>query len=87
MERVPVLETADIASVVAGPITYSPDVLPMLGPSPEVPNMWLAVGSGYGIIHAGESNVFWISLPSRPGMLSRLRLGTNWRAAVFVRMA
>ena len=53
MERVPVLANADIASVVAGPITYSPDILPMLGPSLELPNMWLAVGTGYGIIHAG----------------------------------
>ena len=53
MERVPLIENADIASVVAGPITYSPDVLAMLGPAPEVHNMWLAVGTGYGIIHAG----------------------------------
>ena len=53
MERVPVLADANITSVVAGPITYSPDVLAMLGPAFDVPNMWLAVGSGYGIIHAG----------------------------------
>ena len=53
MERIPVLADANIASVVAGPITYSPDVLPMIGPAFGVPNMWLAVGTGYGIIHGG----------------------------------
>jgi len=58
MERFPVLQTADIASVVAGPITYSPDVLPMLGPDIEVPNMWLAIGTGYGIIHSGIVQYF-----------------------------
>lgn len=53
MERIPVLADANITSVVAGPITYSPDVLPMIGPAFDVPNMWLAVGTGYGIIHGG----------------------------------
>ncbi len=31
---------------------YSPDVLPMIGPSLQ-PNMWLAVGFSYGIVHGG----------------------------------
>ena len=35
-------------SVVNGPITYTPDLLPMVGPT-LLPNMWLAVGFGYGI--------------------------------------
>ena len=53
MEMMPVLKTAEIASVVAGPITYAPDVLGLLGPSHEVYNYWLATASGYGIIHSG----------------------------------
>lgn len=53
MERIPVLGNANIASVVSGPITYSPDVLPITGPAFDIPNMWLAVGTGYGIIHGG----------------------------------
>ena len=53
MEMIPVLKTAEIASVVAGPITYAPDVLGLLGPSHEVYNYWLATASGYGIIHSG----------------------------------
>ena len=56
MEMIPVLKTAEIASVVAGPITYSPDVVGLLGPSHEVYNYWLATGSGYGIIHSGRND-------------------------------
>ncbi|KAJ6669846.1 hypothetical protein lerEdw1_000395 [Lerista edwardsae] len=53
MEMVPVLKQADIINVVAGPITYSPDILPMVGPHQGVRNYWVAIGFGYGIIHAG----------------------------------
>ncbi|XP_078718033.1 LOW QUALITY PROTEIN: dimethylglycine dehydrogenase, mitochondrial [Lampetra fluviatilis] len=53
MQRVPVLQKAEIVSVVAGPITYTPDLLPMLGPHVGLANYWVAVGFGYGIIHAG----------------------------------
>ncbi|XP_067007200.2 dimethylglycine dehydrogenase, mitochondrial [Anabrus simplex] len=52
MELVPCLSTANIQTVVCGPITYTPDLLPMVGPT-RLPGMWLAVGFGYGIIHAG----------------------------------
>ena len=40
--------STSIQSVVNGPITYTPDLLPMVGPT-LLPNMWLAVGFGYGI--------------------------------------
>ncbi|XP_053151412.1 dimethylglycine dehydrogenase, mitochondrial [Hemicordylus capensis] len=53
METVPILKQADIINIVAGPITYSPDILPMVGPHQGVQNYWVAVGFGYGIIHAG----------------------------------
>ena len=54
MKRTPVLANAEIASVVSGPMTYSPDAIPLLGPDAEVPNMWLALGTGYGIGLAGK---------------------------------
>lgn len=44
MERVPVLQTAEIRSVVSGPITYTPDLMPMLGPYQGLDNYWVAVG-------------------------------------------
>ncbi|NXI07834.1 M2GD protein, partial [Irena cyanogastra] len=53
MEMVPVLRKADIINTIAGPITYSPDILPMVGPHQGVRNYWVAIGFGYGIIHAG----------------------------------
>ena len=54
MDRFPCLEDANISSVVAGPITYTPDILPMIGPFPEIHNYWVAIGFGYGVIHAGN---------------------------------
>lgn len=53
MKRTPVLANAEITSVVSGPITYSPDAIPLVGPDARVPNMWLALGTGYGIGLAG----------------------------------
>lgn len=47
MEMVPVLKTADIVNIVSGPITYTPDLLPMVGPHQGVRNYWTAIGFGY----------------------------------------
>ncbi|MEE6458505.1 hypothetical protein FKM82_000312 [Ascaphus truei] len=58
MEMVPVLKQADIINIVSGPITYTPDILPMVGPHQGVQNYWVAVGFGYGIIHAGGIGKF-----------------------------
>ncbi|PWA26835.1 hypothetical protein CCH79_00001166 [Gambusia affinis] len=63
MEMVPVLKKADIINVVSGPITYTPDLLPMVGPYQGVRNYWTAIGFGYGVIHAGGIGKFlsdWI---------------------------
>uniref|UniRef100_A0A4W4E4C9 Dimethylglycine dehydrogenase n=1 Tax=Electrophorus electricus TaxID=8005 RepID=A0A4W4E4C9_ELEEL len=63
MEMVPVLKHADIINIVSGPITYTPDLLPMVGPHQGVQNYWTAIGFGYGIIHAGGVGKFlsdWI---------------------------
>lgn len=63
MEMVPVLKKADIINIVSGPITYTPDLLPMVGPHQGVRNYWTAIGFGYGVIHAGGIGKFlsdWI---------------------------
>jgi len=52
MNAFPCFQEAEIQSVVNGPITYTPDLLPMVGPT-LLPDMWLAVGFGYGIVHGG----------------------------------
>ncbi|XP_037094582.1 dimethylglycine dehydrogenase, mitochondrial-like, partial [Pollicipes pollicipes] len=54
---------ASIQSVVNGPITYSPDVLPMVGPT-LLPNMWAAVGFSYGIVFVAPNTA---SHPCRYG--------------------
>ncbi|XP_073791697.1 dimethylglycine dehydrogenase, mitochondrial [Danio rerio] len=63
MEMVPVLKNADIINIVSGPITYTPDLLPMIGPHQGARNYWTAIGFGYGIIHSGGVGRFlsdWI---------------------------
>ena len=46
MEICPLLEKAEIIQCVSGPITYTPDVLPMVGPYQGLHNYWCAVGFG-----------------------------------------
>ncbi|KAG5834288.1 hypothetical protein ANANG_G00259960 [Anguilla anguilla] len=69
MEMVPVLKNADIINIVSGPITYTPDLLPMVGPHQGVQNYWTAIGFGYGVIHAGGMGKFlsdWIMTGEPP---------------------
>ena len=44
MELVPCLQTAEIMRMVSGPITYTPDLLPMIGPYQGLSNYWVAIG-------------------------------------------
>jgi len=53
MDMVPALRDAEIQRTVCGPMTYTPDLLPMVGPVRGLRNYWCAVGFGYGVIHAG----------------------------------
>ncbi|KIC12552.1 hypothetical protein RA19_01340 [Leisingera sp. ANG-M1] len=58
MSRVPLLERAGIARVVHGPIPYTPDERPLIGPHPGLPNMWLNCGTAIGIIQGGGMGRF-----------------------------
>lgn len=63
MNLTPCFRNASIQTIVAGPITYSPDVLPLVGPHQGLHNYWVAVGFGYGIIHScgiGKYLADWI---------------------------
>jgi dimethylglycine dehydrogenase len=57
MQRVPVLANATVKRVVNGPITYTPDENPLLGPAPGLRNFWLACGYSFGITQAGGSGM------------------------------
>ncbi|XP_078684529.1 dimethylglycine dehydrogenase, mitochondrial-like isoform X2 [Branchiostoma floridae x Branchiostoma belcheri] len=55
MEMIPAVRDADITRDVCGPITCTPDHLPLVGPfmAPGLRNYWLAAGVFGGVIHSG----------------------------------
>ena len=53
MERVPILATAGLSKVINGPIPYTPDGNPLIGPMPGVPNAFEACVFTFGICQAG----------------------------------
>lgn len=53
VQRIPILANTGIKRVVNGPITYTPDESPLLGPAPGLRNFWLACGFSFGITQAG----------------------------------
>jgi dimethylglycine dehydrogenase len=70
MERVPCLESAGIKRIINGPMIFSPDLGPLLGPHPALTNYFCATGvmtgfnQGPGI---GKVLAEWI-LEGEPGM-------------------
>ncbi len=53
MARVPALARAGVQRIVNGPITYTPDGNPLIGPAFGLPGFWLACGLSFGITQAG----------------------------------
>ncbi|WP_127104451.1 GcvT family protein [Pararhodobacter zhoushanensis] len=53
MARVPLLEKAKLQKVINGPIPYTPDGNPLIGPMPGVPNAFEACVFTFGICQAG----------------------------------
>ncbi|MCA3445961.1 MAG: GcvT family protein [Rhodobacter sp.] len=53
MARVPLLEKAALAKVINGPIPYTPDGNPLIGPMPGVPDAFEACVFTFGICQAG----------------------------------
>ena len=53
MARVPILAKAGVGKVINGPIPYSPDGLPLIGPMPGVRNAFEACAFTFGITQAG----------------------------------
>jgi dimethylglycine dehydrogenase len=58
IERVPALGTAGIKTVVNGPITFTPDANPMVGPAFGIRNGWLLTGSSMGVMEGGGAGAF-----------------------------
>ena len=53
MARVPLLEKGALSSVINGPIPYTPDGNPLIGPMPGVPNAFEACVFTFGICQGG----------------------------------
>ena len=53
MARVPLLAKAGLSKVINGPIPYTPDGNPLIGPMPGVPNAYEACVFTFGICQAG----------------------------------
>jgi len=53
INRVPSFESAGIKDIVNGPISYTPDGNPMVGPAFGLPNFWISEGHSFGITAAG----------------------------------
>ena len=58
MDRIPALETGGIKSVINGPITFTPDANPLIGPAHGLPNAWLLTGSSMGVMEGGGAGWF-----------------------------
>ncbi|WP_306113240.1 MULTISPECIES: FAD-dependent oxidoreductase [unclassified Roseovarius] len=53
MDRVPLMQTSGVSSVINGPIPYAPDGLPLIGPMPGVKNAFEACVFTFGIAQGG----------------------------------
>jgi len=58
MERVPALAEAGIKTIVNGPITFTPDGNPLIGPAFALDNTWLLTGSSMGVMEGGGAGKF-----------------------------
>ena len=53
IRRVPSMEKAGIKEIVNGPISYTPDGSPLIGPAWDLPNFWLNEGHSFGVTASG----------------------------------
>lgn len=58
MARIPALETGGVKSVINGPITFTPDANPLIGPAHGLENAWLLTGSSMGVMEGGGAGWF-----------------------------
>ncbi|OED38727.1 dimethylglycine dehydrogenase [Chromatiales bacterium (ex Bugula neritina AB1)] len=69
MQRIPALADAGVKSVVNGPITFTPDANPLIGPAHGLSNAWLLTGSSMGVMEGGGAGWFlahWMTTGSPP---------------------
>ncbi len=62
IHRIPSTETVGLKDDYNGPICYTPDGNPLLGPAPGLRNMWIAEGFSFGITAAGGTGYYLAQL-------------------------
>lgn len=62
IHRIPTSETVGLKDDFNGPICYTPDGNPLVGPAPGLRNMWLAEGFSFGITAAGGTGYYLAQL-------------------------
>ena len=62
IHRLPSTETVGLKDDYNGPICYTPDGNPLIGPAPGLRNMWLAEGFSFGITAAGGAGHYLAQL-------------------------
>ena len=63
ISRVPSFEKAGIKDIINGPIPYTPDGSPLVGPAWHMKNFWLSEGHSFGVTAAGGAGKYlaeWI---------------------------
>jgi dimethylglycine dehydrogenase len=81
MQRVPAASEGGIKTIVNGPITFTPDANPLIGPAFAQPNAWLLTGSSMGVMEGGGAGDFlakWIidgTPPADPLAIDARRFG------------
>jgi dimethylglycine dehydrogenase len=58
LERIPALENGGVKSVINGPITFTPDANPLIGPAHGLADAWLLTGSSMGVMEGGGAGWF-----------------------------
>jgi len=58
MARMPSLGEGGVKTVVNGPITFTPDANPLIGPAHGAENAWLLTGSSMGVMEGGGAGWF-----------------------------
>ena len=84
IHRMPSCERSGLKDDYNGPICYTPDGNPLLGPAPGLRNMWLAEGFSFGITAAGGCGNYLAQMMVEGeaeidmASLDPKRFGSNW---------
>jgi dimethylglycine dehydrogenase len=84
IHRIPSSETVGLKDDYNGPICYTPDGNPLVGPAPGLRNMWLAEGFSFGITAAGGTGHYLAQMMTQGeaeidmASLDPRRFGSNW---------